>query len=176
MRYAVDLRHPLQAPCGGHDFEWRGMRGPISSRRGRGNVGIPKGFPKSVGRVGSRLFGFPCFPYSVISMACFSLRRRWVYSYSDQRNGRARKKVFVAIVVDECFGDLSPTHEQHRGSLHELVPDTDHGFIKSVHDVRIQAVLRSRISWDPCARDVRSIPSLSTTADANRASAYWWLM
>jgi hypothetical protein len=31
-------------------------------------VGIPKGFPKSVG---SRLPGFPCFPYSVISMACF---------------------------------------------------------------------------------------------------------
>jgi hypothetical protein len=29
---------------------------------------IPKGFPKSVGRVGSRLYGFPC---SVISMACF---------------------------------------------------------------------------------------------------------
>jgi hypothetical protein len=24
-----------------------------------------------VGRVGSRHFGFPCFPYSVISMACF---------------------------------------------------------------------------------------------------------
>ena len=33
---------------------------------------IPKGFPKSVGRVGSRLHGFPCFPHSVISMACFS--------------------------------------------------------------------------------------------------------
>ncbi len=32
---------------------------------------IPKGFPKSVGRVGSRHHGFPCFPYSVISMACF---------------------------------------------------------------------------------------------------------
>src|SRR5882757_1146547 len=39
-----------------------------SRRRGRGNVVIPKGFPKSVGR---RLYGFPPFPYSVISMACF---------------------------------------------------------------------------------------------------------
>ena len=29
---------------------------------------IPKGFPKSVGRVESRVLGFP---YSVISMACF---------------------------------------------------------------------------------------------------------
>jgi hypothetical protein len=41
----------------------------LSRRRGRGNVVIPKGFPKSVGRVGSRLYGFPCFPHSVISMA-----------------------------------------------------------------------------------------------------------
>jgi hypothetical protein len=24
MRYAVDLRHPLQAPCGGYDFQLRG--------------------------------------------------------------------------------------------------------------------------------------------------------
>jgi hypothetical protein len=39
--------------------------------RGRGNVVIPKGFPRSVGRVGSRLYCFPCFPHSVISMACF---------------------------------------------------------------------------------------------------------
>ena len=42
-----------------------------ASSRGRGNVVIPKGFPRSVGRVESRLLGFPCFPYSVISMACF---------------------------------------------------------------------------------------------------------
>jgi hypothetical protein len=34
-------------------------------------VGIPKGFPKIVGKVESRLLGFPCFPQSVISMACF---------------------------------------------------------------------------------------------------------
>jgi hypothetical protein len=31
----------------------------------------PKGFPRSVGRVESRPLGFPPFPYSVISMACF---------------------------------------------------------------------------------------------------------
>ena len=49
-------------------------------------MGILKGFPKSVGRVGSRLHGFPCFPYSVISMACFSPGRSWIYSYIDQRN------------------------------------------------------------------------------------------
>ena len=69
MRYVVDLRHPLQAPCGGDDSSF--VQEGISNRRGRGNVGIPQGFPRSVGRVGSRLHGFPCFPYSVISMACF---------------------------------------------------------------------------------------------------------
>jgi hypothetical protein len=33
--------------------------------------GNPDGFPKSVGRVESRHHGFPCFPNSAISMACF---------------------------------------------------------------------------------------------------------
>jgi len=78
IRYILDRGHPLQLP--------RGARGPglkllhlslalflyiYTRRRGRGNVVIPKGFPKSVGRMGSRHYGFPCFPYSVISMACF---------------------------------------------------------------------------------------------------------
>ena len=44
----------------------------LSRHRGRGNVGIPKGFPKSAGRVGSQLYGFPPFPHSVISMACIA--------------------------------------------------------------------------------------------------------
>ncbi len=70
-------------------------------------MGIPKGFPKSVGRVGSRLLGFPCFPYSVISMACFSPGRRWVTATSTDAMGRTRKEVFVVIVVDECFGDFT---------------------------------------------------------------------
>jgi hypothetical protein len=32
----------------------------------------PQGFPRGVGRVESRLYGFPCFPYPGISMACLS--------------------------------------------------------------------------------------------------------
>ena len=39
-------------------------------RRSVGNVGIPKGFPRGVGRVESRLLGFPCFPLLGISNAC----------------------------------------------------------------------------------------------------------
>src|ERR1700761_1647738 len=31
----------------------------------------PQGFPRGVGRVESRFYGFPCFPYPGISMACF---------------------------------------------------------------------------------------------------------
>src|ERR1700677_5146144 len=42
-----------------------------ASSRGCGNVVIPQGFPKSVGSVESRFLGFPCFPHSVISIACF---------------------------------------------------------------------------------------------------------
>jgi len=41
-------------------------------------VVIPKGFPKSVGRVESRILGFPRFPYSVISMVCFGNARRTI--------------------------------------------------------------------------------------------------
>jgi hypothetical protein len=36
----------------------------------------PQGFPRGVGRVESRLYGFPCFPYPVISMACFMFGAR----------------------------------------------------------------------------------------------------
>ena len=36
----------------------------------------PQGFPRGVGRVESRLLGFPCFPYPGISMACFLGRAR----------------------------------------------------------------------------------------------------
>jgi hypothetical protein len=42
------------------------------------NARIPGGFPKSLGRVGSRPRGFPCFPYSAISMACFSHGKCWI--------------------------------------------------------------------------------------------------
>ena len=31
----------------------------------------PQGFPRGVGRMESRLYGFPSFPYPGISMACF---------------------------------------------------------------------------------------------------------
>jgi hypothetical protein len=68
-------------------------------------VGIPKGFPKSVGRVGSRLHGFPCFPYSVISMACFSLGDAGFTATSTSAMGRTRNELFVVIVVEECFVD-----------------------------------------------------------------------
>src|SRR5271156_6350404 len=67
-----------------------------SSRRRRGNVGIPKGFPKSVGRVGSRLHGFPCFPYSVISMACFWRGKCWIDGMSPlTRMCRTRHEMLI---------------------------------------------------------------------------------
>jgi len=71
MLYVLDRGHGLQAPCVesgsdcGFSAGFAGLQIHDSRRRSRGNVGILKGFPKSVGRVESRLYGFPCFPYSV---------------------------------------------------------------------------------------------------------------
>jgi hypothetical protein len=39
-----------------------------------------QGFPRGVGRVESRLYGFPCFPYSDISMACFFAKNPFLVS------------------------------------------------------------------------------------------------
>jgi hypothetical protein len=56
IRYTLDQGHPLQLPCGGRrlKFQSRTVRSQCfyiyPSSRGRANVGIPKGFPKSVGR------------------------------------------------------------------------------------------------------------------------------
>jgi hypothetical protein len=73
MRYAVDLRHSLQAPCGVGIFNQSVAFASVlkywSRRRSGGNVGILRGFPRGVGRVGSRFYGFSCFPLLVISTA-----------------------------------------------------------------------------------------------------------
>jgi hypothetical protein len=64
-----------------------GFAGPdtySSRRRSCGNVVIPKGFPRGVGRVESRLFGFPCFPHPVISIAC--LGRAFFHPLAAARN------------------------------------------------------------------------------------------
>jgi hypothetical protein len=57
--------------------------------------------------VGSRLLGFPCFPYSVISMACFSRGNCWINQYAATR----------------CNVLHSPrdAHRTHRLSLRALV-------------------------------------------------------
>jgi hypothetical protein len=39
----------------------------------------PQGFPRDVGRVESRLYGFPCFPHPGISMASFLAV--WVFMF-----------------------------------------------------------------------------------------------
>jgi hypothetical protein len=57
-------------------------------------VGILKGFPKSVGSMESRLYGFPCFPYSVISMACLKRGiRRTLLSHFMERSVAVEKLI-----------------------------------------------------------------------------------
>jgi hypothetical protein len=69
----------------------------LTRRGGRGNVGIRKGFPKSVEREESRLYGFPCFPYSVISIA------------SPWGRGQNVKVAEIPVFGAQLFDPLLPT-------------------------------------------------------------------
>jgi hypothetical protein len=52
----------------------------------------PQGFPRGVGRVESRHHGFPCFPYPVISMACF-----WPHKISLEATMTANEHVHLDL-------------------------------------------------------------------------------
>ncbi len=73
----TSITTPLKSKGLGFGLSWSCTL-KYASSRGCGNVLIPQGFPKSVGRVESRFLGFPCFPYSVISMTCFGNARRTI--------------------------------------------------------------------------------------------------
>ena len=73
----TSITTPLKSKGLGFGLSWSCIL-KYANSRGCGNVVIPQGFPKSVGRVESRFLGFPCFPYSVISMACFGNARRTI--------------------------------------------------------------------------------------------------
>jgi hypothetical protein len=87
-----------------------------ASSRGRGNVRIPKGFPRSVERVKSRLLGFRPFPYSVISMACF---------------GNAYQK--ITVTTKARFGDRN-----HLSEMPTNRPDAN--FLFADRQVRMRRV------------------------------------
>jgi len=78
-------------------IEYRGHEKRYIQSSRPGNVGILKGFPKSVGRVGSRHHGFPCFPYSVISMACFLPGDAGFTATSTSATRRARHETLIVI-------------------------------------------------------------------------------
>jgi hypothetical protein len=54
---------------------------------------LPQGFPRSVGRVESRLYGFPPFPHFGISMAC-----SWFVAISKSRTGTSK-----GISSEDCW-------------------------------------------------------------------------
>jgi hypothetical protein len=86
-----------------------------ASSRGRGNVVIPKGFPRSVGRVESRLLGFPCFPYSLISTARFGNARRKITITAEARFQNDPNR------LDERFGDCALSENALRLNRRSLV-------------------------------------------------------
>ena len=51
-----------------------------------------QGFPRGVGRVESRLYGFPCFPYPGISMACFLAAQDFAGGNND-----AKRTAYISI-------------------------------------------------------------------------------
>ena len=78
---------------------------------------IPKGFPKSVGRVGSRLHGFPCFPHSVISTACFSRGKCRINRYAaDRCNVGTRHDLFMGThrLSMSALADLSSAKKRNQ--------------------------------------------------------------
>src|SRR5271169_5252795 len=58
----------------------------------------PQGFPRGVGRVESRLLGFPCFPYSGISMACFCSLAKSRFSASPKFRSSEKKAIATRLM------------------------------------------------------------------------------
>jgi len=107
MRYAVDLRHPLQAPCGGYDFQLRGYEenylvveavGMWESRRDFQRVW--EGW--EAGSLAFHAFHTLSFPWPAFRMGDAGFT-----ATSTSAMGRTRKEVFVVIVVDACIGDYA---------------------------------------------------------------------
>jgi hypothetical protein len=73
MIYVLYRGETLQSPCGKNGSvigEWLAKPGFIPPSK-HWECGIPQEFPRGVRRVGSRYFGFPCFPLLGIStLAC----------------------------------------------------------------------------------------------------------
>ncbi len=103
MRYAVDLRHPLQAPCGS-------MGRQLSSRRGRRNVENPEGISKECGKGGK-----PASRLSMLSTLCHfhgllfarQMQDKPICRRSVQCGHSPRSVHGYSSLVNECIGDLS---------------------------------------------------------------------
>jgi hypothetical protein len=67
----------------------------------------PQGFPRGVGRVESRLLGFPCFPYPGISMACFLCKIGFGFAGTRQHASWHAAESRVAEVKPKVYGDES---------------------------------------------------------------------
>lgn len=76
------MRPVLRARGWCRGFELGGTRRYITNRRGRGNVGIPEGFPKSVGRVGSRIQRLSMLPILCHFHGLRLARQCWMNIYA----------------------------------------------------------------------------------------------
>ena len=86
IRYVVDLRHPLQAPCGWRRFELRWHEKIYSQSSKPWECGNPKGISKECGKGGK-----PALWLSMLSTLChfhglFFVRQCWTNRNATQRN------------------------------------------------------------------------------------------
>jgi hypothetical protein len=66
----------------------------------------PQGFSRGVAGVESRLYGFPCFPYPGISMACFWTRLGFGFIVSDVLNLEQTPETRQKMSWDMDVGNL----------------------------------------------------------------------
>jgi hypothetical protein len=81
----------------------------------------------------SRLYGFPCFPYSVISMVCFgnAYSETAIARLRDDMSERSARTCGLRFIVGGCIGDFASTEICRRG---EWRSDDPSAFIRSHHD------------------------------------------
>ena len=109
MRYAVDLRHQLQAPGGCDDSGCAGYEKTTIRSSRPWECGNPEGISKECGKGGKPAFlAFHAFHTLSFPWPAFRPGDPGFTSASTSATGRTHKEVLVVIVVDEYIGDLTP--------------------------------------------------------------------
>jgi hypothetical protein len=117
MRYAVDLRHTLQAPCGDDGSSSPGHEKRYIQSSRPWECGNPEGISKECGKGGK-----PVSWLSALSILCHfhgllfarQLLDESICSQPTQSPAPATRYCWSISDVNECIGDLAPTEKTER--------------------------------------------------------------